>query len=327
MNTYLPILLGKLQGVFGYVVLGLVVIEWLLLVISKKMESNREGWVNVLSYVLDSIPYFFLGKVVIFGTMMWLYQYRITTLGDAWYIWILTYLVYDFMFWLVHLLGHQVRFFWCIHGVHHTAEEMKLTVAVRGSFLGFLHIPLTIIWLPILGFDPFMIFICESIARLYGLYEHVNDHFDRYVGKQRFLEFLFITPSVHRVHHAKNYIYLDRNYGETFSIWDKLFRTFQTELDDIKPVYGILSEKINPKSLWQVQLLLWRDLWMDIRSAPRLIDKIRYVLKPPGWNHIDGGKMAATYRDEAWKEYQYPLSKKKKYGTQYSEHATDGTHA
>ena len=106
MTTYLPILLGKLQGIFGYVVLGLVIAEWLLLVISKKMESNREGWVNVFSYVLDSIPYFFLGKVMIFGTMTWLYQYRLTTLGDAWYIWILAYLVYDFMFWLVHLLSH-----------------------------------------------------------------------------------------------------------------------------------------------------------------------------------------------------------------------------
>jgi sterol desaturase/sphingolipid hydroxylase (fatty acid hydroxylase superfamily) len=325
MNDFLPLLLGKLQGIFGYLVLALVIIEWLLLVVSRKMESNREGWVNVFSYVLDSIPYLFLGKVVIFGTMMWLYQYRITTLGNAWYIWILAYLVYDFMFWAVHYLGHQVRFFWCIHGVHHTAEEMKLSVAVRGSFLGFLHIPLTIIWLPILGFDPFMIFICESIARVYGLYEHVNDNFDRYAGKQRWLERLFITPSVHRVHHAKNYIYLDRNYGETFSIWDKLFGTFQSELDDVKPVYGILSEQINSKSLWQVQLLLWRDLWRDMASAPRLADKLRYLVKPPGWNHIDGGKLATAYRQEAWQYYTH--QNKKNYGTQYSKHAIDGTHA
>lgn len=304
MNNTLALLLGKMQSVIGYLVLGMVVVEWVILVISKKMESNKEGWVNLLCYVLESLPYFFLGKFLIFGTMMWMYEHRIFTLGNAWYIWILAYLVYDFMFWLVHLLGHQVRFFWCIHGVHHTAEEMKMTVAVRGSFFGILHIPLTVIWLPILGFDPFMIFIAEAIARVYGLYEHVNDNFDRITGKQTFLEKLFITPSVHRVHHAKNFIYLDRNYGETFSIWDKLFGTFQTELKDVKPVYGMLSEHINSKNIWQIQVQLWKDLWKDMKSAPRLSDKIKYLFKPPGWNHIDGGKLAGEYRADAWKQYK-----------------------
>ncbi|RAJ79105.1 fatty acid hydroxylase family protein [Chitinophaga dinghuensis] len=304
MSTLLPQLLGRLQTTFGYIVLALVVLEWVILVISRKMESNREGWVNVISYVLDSFPYFFLGKIVIFGTMMWLYEHRLFTLGYAWYIWILAYLLYDFMFWLVHFLGHKVRFFWCIHGVHHTAEEMKLTVAVRGSFLGFLHIPLTVIGLPLLGFDPFMIFIVEAIARLYGLYEHVNDHFDEIVGKQRFLEWLFVTPSVHRVHHATNNIYLDRNYGETFSIWDRFFGTFQSELDAVKPVYGILNDKISGKNLLQVQLRLWIDLWADIRHAPGWKNKLKYILMPPGWNHINGGKNAAQYRAEGWEALQ-----------------------
>jgi sterol desaturase/sphingolipid hydroxylase (fatty acid hydroxylase superfamily) len=304
MSNTLPVLLGKMQGVFGYIMLTLVVVEWVILVITRKMESNREGWVNVLSYVLDSIPYFFLGKLVIFGTMMWMYEYRICTLGYAWYIWILAYLVYDLMFWLVHFLGHQVRFFWCIHGVHHTAEEMKMTVAVRGSFLGFLYIPFTVIWLPVLGFDPFMIFIVEAIARLYGLYEHINDNFDQIAGKQTWLEILFITPSVHRVHHAKNGIYLDRNYGETFSFWDRIFGTFQSELPDVPPVYGIIHEKINGKNLLQVQLLLWKDLWRDISGATRLSDKLKYIIKPPGWNHINGGKMAHAYRVEAWLTYE-----------------------
>ncbi|WP_211092797.1 sterol desaturase family protein [Chitinophaga varians] len=310
METVLPLLLGKMQTVFGYIVLGLVILEWVILVISKKMESNREGWVNVVSYVLDSFPYFFLGKFVVFGTMMWMYEYRFFTLGYAWYIWILAYLTYDFMFWLVHYLGHKVRFFWCIHGVHHTAEEMKLTVAVRGSFLGILHIPLTVIALPVLGFDPFMIFICEAVARLYGLYEHVNDHFDDIVGKQRWLEFLFITPSVHRVHHAKNHIYLDRNYGETFSIWDRTFGTFQTEMEQVKPVYGLLNDKISGRNLLQVQLQLWRDLWTDVKQAPGLKNKLKYIIMPPGWNHIDGGKMAAAYRAEGWKVLREEKKKK-----------------
>lgn len=311
MDTSLPLLLGKMQSVFGYIVLGLVVLEWVILVVTRKMESNREGWVNIFSYVLDSIPPIFLGKVLIFGAMMWLYEYRLFTLGYAWYIWILAYFVYDFMFWLIHYLGHQVRFFWCIHGVHHTAEEMKLTVAVRGSFLGILHMPLTIIPLPLLGFDPFMLFIVEAIARLYGLYEHVNDHFDNVVGKQRWLEIFFVTPSVHRVHHAKNLIYLDRNYGETFSIWDRIFGTFQTEVQEVKPEYGLLNHHINSKNLWQVQVGLWKDLWRDLRTAPGWKNKLRYLYKPPGWNHEDGGKLAAAYREEGWRQLQAKQQQKK----------------
>jgi len=231
--------------------------------------------------------------------MLWSYSHRFFTLGFDWYIWILAYLVYDFMLWLVHLIGHQVRFFWCIHGVHHTPEEMKMSVTIRGSFLGFLHSPLSIVFLPVLGFDPFMVLLLDLIRRLYVLYEHASEHVDTFIGKLSWLEKLFITPSLHRVHHARNHIYLDRNYGETFSIWDRMFGTFQSEFHDVKPVYGILNDKIDSKNFLQVQFQLWKDLWADIVSAPRLVDKIRYVIKPPGWNHIDGGKKASAYRADA----------------------------
>ncbi len=300
MNESIGLLFGKLSNIFGIIVLLLITIEWIILWVSNKMESHKEGWVNLFSYALESIPYLFLGRIVIFGSMLFIYQYRIFTLGFEWYVWILAYFLYDFMFYVVHFFGHQMRFFWCIHGVHHTAKEMKLTVAVRGSFLGFLHSPHTVIWLPILGFDPYIIFIVEAIARLYGLYEHASE---KLIGKQKWMEFFFITPSAHRVHHARNHIYLDRNYGETFSIWDRFFGTFQTELNEIKPDYGIMDDKIDSKSLWQVQLLLWKDLWIDIKKAPKIIHKIKYIIMPPGWNHIDGGKFASSYRAEARVKY------------------------
>lgn len=300
ISKHLEIILDQMDSVFGLVALASAVIEWLALVFTRRMESNKEGWINMLSYALDSFPYFFIGKFIVFVPMMFLYEYRLWTLGTQWYIWILAYLVYDFMFWLVHYLGHKVRFFWCIHGVHHTAKEMKLTVAVRGSFVGFLHIPLTVVGLPLLGFNPFMIYIVEAIARLYGLYEHMNDHFDKVVGRLTWMEKLFVTPSIHRVHHASNRIYLDRNYGETFSIWDLALGTFQSELDDVKPVYGMMDDKIDGGNIFQVQLQLWKDLWRDMSSAPKWSDKLKYVYKYPGWNHIDGGKTADALREEAW---------------------------
>ncbi|KAA1246369.1 sterol desaturase family protein [Aquimarina sp. RZ0] len=296
MNESILILLDKLRSTLGIVIILLVIVEWSILTITRKIESHKEGFVNITSYPIEGIPYILFGKVVILGTMAWLYEHRLFTLGYGWYVWLLGYILYDFMFYFLHYIGHKVRFFWCIHGVHHTAEEMKMTVAVRGSFLIFIHMPHTIIWLPFLGFDPFMILIIEQVANLYGLYEHASE---KLVKRHKWLETIFITPSLHRVHHAKNHRYIDTNYGETFSIWDRIFGTLQEELVYEKPVYGVMGDTIDGANLWQIQMVFWKDLWKDMKSADRWSDKLRYVINPPGWNHIDGGKMANEYRSEA----------------------------
>jgi len=279
------------------IVLVLMIIELVILFITNYVEKKKEGLVSILSYLIQSIPYFLLSKVFIVGSMFWLYEHRLFDMNFKWYSWILAFLLYDFTVFFIHFLGHKVRILWCIHGVHHTAEEMNLTVVARGSIFDVFFTPFNFIWLPILGFHPFMIFVIEPIARLYATLSHTNE---KTVGKLRWLEGIFITPSVHRVHHAKNHVYLDRNYGETLSIWDRLFKTFQTELDDEKIQYGIMHDKLNSESFWHVQFLMWKELWIDVKNAPTLSDKIKYVFMPPGWNHIDGGKKAEAYRAEAW---------------------------
>ncbi|CAL2085009.1 sterol desaturase family protein [Tenacibaculum sp. 190524A05c] len=279
------------------IVLVLMLLEWGILIFSNYIESKKEGVVSIVSYLVQSIPYFLLSKVLIVGVMFGLYNFRIFELGFEWYYWIIAYLLYDFTVFFIHFLGHKVRFLWCIHGVHHTAEEMNLTVVARGSIFDVFFTPFNFIWLPILGFHPFMIFVIEPIARLYATLTHISE---KYVGKHKWLEYIFITPSVHRVHHAKNHIYLDRNYGETFSIWDRIFKTFQKEVDNEKIEYGIMHDELNSESFWHVQFLMWKELWFDVKNAPTIIDKIKYVVMPPGWNHIDGGKRAESYREEAW---------------------------
>ncbi|MFL0100675.1 sterol desaturase family protein [Tenacibaculum maritimum] len=292
----IQLLFEQLESKLAFIFLFSVVLEWVILVINNKINSNKSGFVNLLSYFVELLPYFIL-DVFFFGIMLWLYNYRLFDLGTSWYIWVLCYVLYDLLFYIIHYLGHRVRFFWCIHGVHHTAEEMKMTVAVRGSFLGFLLTPHNTIWLPLLGFDPFMVLIIDGIAKIYGLFEHINEHFIS--SKNSWIENIFVTPSVHRVHHSKNHVYLDRNYGETFSIWDHLFGTFQTEIKEEKPLYGMMDDKIDGKNLWQIQTVLWKELWYDIKTAPTFKDKINYLIKPPGWNHIDGGKLAEEFRNEA----------------------------
>ncbi|MFL0062548.1 sterol desaturase family protein [Tenacibaculum maritimum] len=292
----IQLLFEQLESKLAFIFLFSVVLEWVILVINNKINSNKSGLVNLLSYFVELLPYFIL-DVFFFGIMLWLYNYRLFDLGTSWYVWVLCYVLYDLLFYIIHYLGHRVRFFWCIHGVHHTAEEMKMTVAVRGSFFGFLLTPHNTIWLPLLGFDPFMVLVVDGIAKIYGLFEHINEHFIS--SKNSWIENVFVTPSVHRVHHSKNHVYLDRNYGETFSIWDHLFGTFQTEIKKEKLLYGMMDDKIDGKNLWQIQTVLWKELWYDIKTAPTFKDKINYLIKPPGWNHIDGGKLAEEFRNEA----------------------------
>jgi len=280
------------------IVLVLMIVELVILFITNYVEKKKEGLVSIISYLVQSVPYFLLGKIFIVGTMFFLYEHRVFDMNFKWYSWVLAFLLYDFTVFFIHFLGHKVRVLWCIHGVHHTAEEMNLTVVARGSIFDVFFTPFNFIWLPILGFHPFMIFVIEPIARLYATLSHTNENF---IGKLKWLEGIFITPSVHRVHHAKNHVYLDRNYGETLSIWDRIFRTFQTELDDEKIQYGIMHDKLNSESFWHVQFLMWKELWTDVKNAPTWSDKIKYVFMPPGWNHVDGGKLANVYRDEAKK--------------------------
>lgn len=279
------------------VIITLVLFEWALLVIQQKVERNKETWVNLASAGLAFIPLFALTKFILVGLMFWIYQFRFFEIGQQWYFWILAWILYDFGFWLIHYLGHKVRIVWCLHNVHHSAKEMKLSVAFRGSFFDFLVVPHNIIWLPLLGFNPYMILIVDAIGKFYGFIVHVNKNW--FPNRRRtWIEYLLISPSAHRVHHATNHLYLDRNFGETFCIWDRLFGTYQAELPSEVPHYGVMKP-IDSEDLWDAQSHEIRSLWRDIRNAPGIVNKLKYVFYPPGWNHLDGGVLAKDLRKKA----------------------------
>ena len=279
------------------IILGLVLIEWGILVITKKSRKNAEGWINIASAVLTFTPIFALQQLFLIAFMFWLYNYRLFDLGTAWYVWMAAFVVYDLGFWLIHFISHRIRLFWCMHSPHHSAKEMKLSVAFRGSFLEFLLIPHNIIWMPLLGFNPVMVILIDAIGKIYGVIEHVNESWIP-TKRWKWFEYLFVSPSLHRVHHSVNHLYLDRNYGETLSIWDRLFGTIQPLDEGEIPEYGIMKQ-IDTESLIAVQIDELRSLWNDMKSADKVSDKIKYALYPPGWNHIDGGVLAEHLRSSA----------------------------
>jgi len=215
--------------------------------------------------------------------MFLFYEYRFFTLGFAWYTWILAYIGYDFMSFIIHYYSHRIRFLWCIHSVHHSPKELKASVSFRGSFAEFLVAPHLILWLPLLGFHPLQILIVEGVGQLYGVPLHFSDAlFKKKSRKLRALGKYIVTPAFHRLHHAKNKIYLDVNFALTFTLWDRLFNTYQDFVEDEKPVYGVRTE-VNPSNIYEAHTDEFKRLWIDIKNASSWKDRIFYIFKHPGW--------------------------------------------
>ncbi|MDP1972822.1 sterol desaturase family protein [Sediminibacterium sp.] len=172
--------------------------------------------------------------------------------------WILIFLITDFVWYWYHRFGHKVNIFWSVHVVHHQSDDFNYTVSTRITI--FQAIARCIFWsvLPLLGFPPDMIAIFLIIHGVYPFFTHTQ-----LIGKLGWIEYIFVTPSHHRVHHSSNPIYLDKNYGDILIIWDKLFGTFEEEKEE--PKYGLTKPLNSYSFLWQhfhfqlEMLLAWNE--------------------------------------------------------------------
>jgi len=200
--------------------------------------------------------------------------------------WTLLLVIQDFLFYVLHLVDHHVRFFWAVHVTHHSSEEFNLSVGFRSSVLQPLYRFVYFVPLAMLGFKPLDILFMYSATQIYGILLHT-----RYIRKMGWLEWILVTPSHHRVHHASNTEYLDRNMGMVFIIWDRLFGTFQKELDEVPVRYG-LTKNITKKDPFNLIFHEWIQMWKDVRSVKGLKNKAGYIFNKPGWSH-DGSRMTS----------------------------------
>ncbi|WP_100658479.1 sterol desaturase family protein [Alteromonas flava] len=199
---------------------------------------------------------------------------------DGWHYWLLAFVIYDFLYYWNHRLGHEVSILWAAHVVHHSSEEYNLTTALRqtsGSILNWIFfIPMAFLGIP---FE--MLATIAALNLVYQFWVHT-----RHVGELGVLDRILVTPSNHRVHHAQNDRYIDRNYGGVFILWDRLFGTFQPELKDDPPVYGIRSALHSWSPLfanWHHYQQLIRDSWQTARWS----DKWRVWFGRTGWRPQD----------------------------------------
>lgn len=205
--------------------------------------------------------------------------YELTPLrvpADAWWAWVAIFFLDDFAYYWFHRISHEVRVFWASHVVHHSSQFYNLSTALRQTWTPMTYLPF---WLPIalLGFPPWMIFTMQAISLMYQFWIHT----ERIHKLPRWFEFLFNTPSHHRVHHGSNDIYLDRNYGGILIVWDRLFGTFQGEEE--KVTYG-LTKNIGTFSPPKVAFHEWVAVWRDIRAAGSWRERFGYAFGGPGWS-------------------------------------------
>jgi sterol desaturase/sphingolipid hydroxylase (fatty acid hydroxylase superfamily) len=201
--------------------------------------------------------------------------------ANALWVWLLALVLYDFCYYGLHRGGHRVAVLWAAHAVHHQSEDYNLSTALRQTSSGFLLGWLFYLPMAVLGVPPLVFGVVALIDLLYQYWVHTQ-----LIGRLGWFDRWFCSPSNHRVHHAVNDRYLDKNYGGILIIWDRLFGSFAEEDDKDAIVYGTRSPLRSFNPLW-ANLQVYRDLVRDAWHTRSWADKLRVWWKPPGWRPAD----------------------------------------
>ncbi|MEU6583585.1 sterol desaturase family protein [Nocardia sp. NPDC046763] len=230
-----------------------------------------------LSMGLGSIVSSFVFKtasLVVF-VLIWTYLAPWHLPTGAWWSWVLLMVVLDLLYYLNHRFSHRVRIGWAAHQAHHSSEYFNFGTALRQKWNPWSEV---IFWapLPLLGFAPWTIYIAFILNQIYQFFTHTET-----IGKLRApIEFVFNTPSHHRVHHGSDPEYLDKNYAGILIIWDRMFGTFQPEIH--RPTYG-LTKPVGTYNLLKLQYREYGNIIRDVRTADGYRNKLGYIFAPPGW--------------------------------------------
>ncbi|WP_252273607.1 sterol desaturase family protein [Pseudomonas subflava] len=250
-----------------------------------------------------------LSKAIAVLSYAFAYEHlHLTELPNEPWVWVLAFVFYDFCYYWNHRFGHERNVFWASHVVHHQSEDYNLSTALRQTSTGFLLSWIFYLPMALAGVPPLVFITVGALNLLYQFWVHT-----RHVPKLGWFEWFFVTPSNHRVHHAQNPIYMDRNYGGVFILWDRLFGTFQEELDEHPVVFGVTTPLRSWNPLW-ANLQFYAQLWHDAVRAGAWRDRLRIWFMPTGWRPAD---VAACYPLEkpdlaAFRKFEVPLSRGQK---------------
>ncbi|MBS1573324.1 MAG: sterol desaturase family protein [Bacteroidetes bacterium] len=254
-----------------------------------KKDLATNIYLAILNFSLDLVM-----KAFAMGVMFFFYEFRLIDFNlETWYYWVICFLATDLAYYFHHLADHRLRICWAVHITHHNSEHFNLTTGFRSPVFQPLYRYLFFSPLAFLGFNPWSIMVCYAVGQVYGTLVHTQT-----VKKMGFLEYFMVTPSHHRVHHGCNILYLDRNMGMVFIIWDKIFGTFQAEDPNVPVKFGIYPKMPDDGPLTTL-FYEWRKIWKDVKQPNiSLFDKFNYIFNSPGWRHDGKGKTVKQFQKQ-----------------------------
>jgi len=278
METFAKVLLVLLPAIYFLIVIEVVysyAIDRFNFRAMDSISSLSAGMTNAIKSVLGL-------TVVIIGYKYMYEHLAVSHIKASWLTYIMALVFLDFGTYWYHRLAHSVNIFWNRHVIHHSGETFNLATALRQSVSKFVNVSVFFL-LPaaILGVPPQVIAIVTPFHLFIQVWYHTT-----HIAKLGWLEYIIVTPSQHRVHHAINPIYIDKNLSPVFCVWDRMFGTFQEELDDVPCVYGV-TRQVNTWNPIRINLM---HLWLLIRDAwytDSWIDKLRIWFMPTGWRPED----------------------------------------
>ena len=261
----------------------LIFIELIYGLISGKSNYRLNDTFTSISLGLISryIPLLGLGiQGAAFAYVAQYYNLKLFSPSSLW-VWIFAFFLYDFCYYWMHRLHHEVKVLWATHVVHHHGEEFNLSTALRQTSTGFLW--KWIFYLPIfvVGIPPEVFVTVAGVNLVYQFWVHTE-----HIPKLGWYEYVFVSPSNHRIHHAQNKHYVDANYGGVFILWDRIFGTYKEEMEELKPIYGT-AKPLRSWNPFKANLDIFREMLLDSSRTKSFKDKIGVWFSRPNWRPED----------------------------------------
>ena len=268
--------INEVYAIGAPIVLAMIFFEILVSNFQNQNFYKRSDTLCTIGLLLGNIIVAFAIKGTVLAFHIYLYQFRAFDFVNQipiWALWIVTFISIDLVFYIYHRMSHRIRFLWAIHLSHHSSEEMNFAVSFRQAWFGPISkIPFFIV-LPLLGFDPTIVAVAGVISTLWGIVGHTQ-----VIGKLGPLEWIFNTPSHHRVHHGSNKQYIDKNYGNLLIIWDRMFGTFEPEEEEVK--FGLVNN-VNTFNPVKVTFIAWMSMINELKQKNSLSEAIKVIFGPP----------------------------------------------
>lgn len=271
----------------------LIILEIIYAIQTQRKLYEVKDATTSISLGLGNLFIGLLTKSFILVIFIGLYKYRLFNIPyNAWWAFVLCFFADDFSYYWAHRSAHSIRWFWASHVVHHTSEKYNLAAALRQTWTGNLTGSFIFwTWMPLVGFHPAMVMLMQSVSLIYQFWIHTESVYKC----PRWFEFIFNTPSHHRVHHGSDILYLDKNHAGILIIWDRIFRSFQPEVH--VPKYG-LTKNVNTFNPVKIAFHEWINIAKDFKKVRNMKDAWNYLFNAPGWSNDGSSKTTQQMRKE-----------------------------